>query len=74
MKEIDFLNAQAQLAKTMRQVCETGTPIAINGLGKDEVVVMSLVDFYNLQQRADQTLGCAKLEPPTEQVVCGSPT
>jgi len=48
MRTIDFLTAQTQLAKTMRQVCKEGAPITIDGMGKDEVVMMSLADFEQL--------------------------
>jgi PHD/YefM family antitoxin component YafN of YafNO toxin-antitoxin module len=45
IKTIDYLAAQSTLAKTMRQVCETDLPIAIDGAGKDQVVMMSLKTY-----------------------------
>jgi len=66
MQKIDFLTAQAQLAKTMRQVCETNVPITINGLGKDEVVVMSAADFEKLNT-GFYTSADASLEIATRQ-------
>ena len=49
MKSIDYLTAQAQLAKTMRRVCENEEPIAIDGAGKDCVVMMPLDAFNKIQ-------------------------
>lgn len=49
MKKIDYLDAQSQLAKTMRHVCEKDTPVTINGAGKDEVVMMPLETFQKLK-------------------------
>lgn len=48
MKKIDYLDAQSQLAKTMRKVCELDAPITINGAGKDQVVMMPLDTFNKL--------------------------
>jgi PHD/YefM family antitoxin component YafN of YafNO toxin-antitoxin module len=49
MQKIDYLEAQSQLAKTMRKVCELDTPITINGAGKDQVVMMPLDTFNKLR-------------------------
>jgi len=49
MQKIDYLDAQLQLAKTMRQVCEKDTPVTINGAGKDQVVMMPLETFQKLK-------------------------
>lgn len=49
MQKIDYLEAQSQLAKTMRKVCEQDTPITINGAGKDQVVMMPLESFKKLK-------------------------
>ena len=49
MQKIDYLDAQSQLAKTMRQVCEDNTPVTINGAGKDQVVMMPLETFQKLR-------------------------
>lgn len=48
LESIDYVAAQAQLAKTMRRVCENDTPIAIDGMGKDRVVLMPLEHFQKL--------------------------
>lgn len=48
MQKIDYLEAQSQLAKTMRKVCEQDAPVTINGAGKDEVVMMPLATFNKL--------------------------
>jgi len=50
MQKIDYLDAQSKLAKTMRQVCEEDTPITINGAGKDQVVMMPLETFQQLNK------------------------
>lgn len=49
MQKIDYLDAQSQLAKTMRQVCREDTPVTINGAGKDQVVMMPLETFQKLK-------------------------
>lgn len=59
MQKVDFLTAQAQLARTMRQVCEDHAPVTINGMGKDEVVMMSLQDFEKLRH-GKRTQQCLK--------------
>jgi len=48
MRTLDFLKAQAQLAKAMRDVCESNKPLTINGMGKDEVVMMPLSLYKQL--------------------------
>lgn len=48
LESIDYLTAKAQLAKTMRRVCENNTPITIDGMGKDRVVLMPLEQFQKL--------------------------
>lgn len=48
MQRIDYIEAQAQLAKTMRRVCESEQPIAIEGAGKDSVVMLPLKVFQQL--------------------------
>jgi len=50
MQKIDYLEAQSKLAKTMRQVCEEDTPVTINGAGKDQVVMMPLTTFQQLNK------------------------
>jgi PHD/YefM family antitoxin component YafN of YafNO toxin-antitoxin module len=50
MQKIDYLEVQSKLAKTMRQVCQEGTPITINGAGKDQVVMMPLETFLRLNK------------------------
>ncbi len=57
MKTIDYLTAQAQLAKVMRTACNSHKAVAINGLGKDEVVVVSKAEYQKLIDR--QTAECA---------------
>lgn len=52
MQKIDYLEAQSQLAKTMRKVCEQDTPVTINGAGKDQVVMMPLDTFNKLKTTA----------------------
>ncbi len=61
MKTIDLnsligdsgLSTQAALAKTMRQVCETDAPLAIDGAGKDQVVMVPLKSFKELGAKLD---------------------
>lgn len=56
MKTIDLtsliglngLGTQAALARAMRQVCETDAPLAIDGAGKDQVVMVPLKRFQEL--------------------------
>jgi len=56
MKTIDLisligssdLSTQSALAKTMRQVCEADAPLAIDGAGKDQVVMLPLETFREL--------------------------
>lgn len=60
MQKIDYLEAQSQLAKTMRKVCELDTPITINGAGKDQVVMMPLDTFNKLN------IGLAKNNEPSQ--------
>ncbi len=48
MERIDYLTAQTSLAKTMRRVCETEQAIAIDGAGKDQVVMLSLEQYQAL--------------------------
>jgi len=52
IESIDYVTAQAQLAKTMRRVCENDSPIAIDGIGKDRVVIVPLEHFEKLAQKA----------------------
>ena len=59
MKKIDYLDAQSQLAKTMRTVCELDAPITINGAGKDQVVMMPL-DTFNRLSLDKKTLNDAR--------------
>lgn len=56
MQKIDYLEAQSQLAKTMRKVCEQDAPVTINGAGKDQVVMMPLETFNRL--RTSLTKNC----------------
>lgn len=51
MERIDYLTAQTSLAKTMRRVCETEQAIAIDGAGKDQVVMLSLQQYQALAAR-----------------------
>lgn len=51
LESIDYLTAQAQLAKTMRRVCENDVPITIDGIGKDRVVLMPLEQFQKLAKK-----------------------
>ena len=55
MQRIDYIDAQAQLAKTMRRVCESEQPIKIDGAGKDSVVMIPLELFKQLKS---ETLCC----------------
>jgi PHD/YefM family antitoxin component YafN of YafNO toxin-antitoxin module len=61
MQRIDYIDAQAQLAKTMRRVCESEQPIAIDGAGKDSVVMIPLELFKQLKS---ETLYCWPNELP----------
>lgn len=56
MQKIDYLEAQSQLAKTMRKVCEQDTPVTINGAGKDQVVMMPLETFNKLKSGMTKNL------------------
>jgi PHD/YefM family antitoxin component YafN of YafNO toxin-antitoxin module len=56
MQKIDYIDAQSKLAKTMRQVCEEGTPVTINGAGKDQVVMMPLETFLKLNRPTSESL------------------
>lgn len=69
MKKIDLLDAQKQLAKLMRQTCESGSPITINGMGKDEVVVLSAADYQKLISR-NRLLQVVC----DESLICNTPT
>lgn len=62
MQKIDYLDAQSQLAKTMRRVCEQDTPVTINGAGKDQVVMMPLETFQKLKSL---NLGLDKRQAPS---------
>jgi len=46
-------STQAALAKTMRLVCETDAPVAIDGAGKDQVVMVPLKTFKELDAQLD---------------------
>ena len=48
MKSMDFLEAEKQLAKIMRNVCEGDYSIKVDGLGQDEVVILSLKEYQKL--------------------------
>lgn len=48
MKKMDFLEAKNQLAKIMRQVCKGEHSLKIDGLGQDEVVILSLKEYQKL--------------------------
>ncbi len=58
MQKIDYLEAQAKLAKTMRRVCENDAPVTINGAGKDQVVMMPLETFLKLHNSGCEPLKC----------------
>jgi prevent-host-death family protein len=62
MQKIDYLEAQSKLAKTMRQVCEGGTPVTINGAGKDQVVMMPLEAFLKLNKPAIESIESSLFE------------
>lgn len=48
MKKMDFMEANKQLAKIMRHVCEGENKIKVDGLGQDEVVILSLKEYQRL--------------------------
>jgi len=52
IESVDYMIAQSQLAKTMRKVCENDSPITIEGVGKDKVVMMPLEYFNKLQAQS----------------------
>ena len=60
MQHIDYIEAQAQLAKTMRRVCESEQPLAIDGAGKDRVVMLPFEVFQQLQVLQRMSAQCEK--------------
>ena len=70
MQRIDYIDAQAQLAKTMRRVCESEQPIAIDGAGKDSVVMMPMEVFQQLSIELGIGLTSAENSCGSFKLVC----
>lgn len=52
MNTITYTSARANLAKTMKQVCENHEPIIISRQQEESVVMLSLEDFNSLEETA----------------------
>lgn len=52
MNTITYTAARANLAKTMKQVCEDHEPIIISRQQEEPVVMLSLEDFNSLEETA----------------------
>jgi antitoxin YefM len=52
MNAISYTNARANLAKTMKKVCEDHDPIIITRKNNEAVVLMSLKDYESLNETA----------------------
>lgn len=52
MDTITCSDARANLAKTMKRVCEDHTPIVITRRNAEPVVLMSLRDYHELDETA----------------------
>ena len=52
MNTITYTAARANLAKTMKQVCENHEPVIISRQQEDPVVMLSLEDFNSLEETA----------------------
>ncbi|PID64132.1 MAG: type II toxin-antitoxin system prevent-host-death family antitoxin [Gammaproteobacteria bacterium] len=50
MNTISYTTANADLAKTMANVCNTHTPVIISRQREDAVVMMSLEDYNAMQE------------------------
>lgn len=50
MKSISYTSARSNLAKTMEQVCNDHSPIAITRKGEGAVVMMSMDDYQALEE------------------------
>lgn len=52
MQSISYTSARSNLAKTMEQVCDDHTPIAITRKGEGAVVMISMEDYQALEETA----------------------
>lgn len=52
MDSISYSAARSSLAKTMAQVCNDHTPIAITRKGEGTVVMISMADYQALEETA----------------------
>ena len=52
MQIVSYAAVRKNLAKTMKQVCEVRTPIAIIRKGEGAVVMMSMEDYQALEETA----------------------
>jgi len=52
MESISYTSARSNLAKTMEQVCDDHSPIAITRKGEGAVVMMSMDDYQALEETA----------------------
>ena len=52
MQAISYTSARANLAKTMKKVCEDHNPIIITRKNNEAVVMISLEDYESLDETA----------------------
>lgn len=52
MQAISYTSARANLAKTMKKVCEDHNPIIITRKNNEAVVMLSLEDYESLDETA----------------------
>ncbi|MAC47573.1 type II toxin-antitoxin system Phd/YefM family antitoxin [Oceanospirillum beijerinckii] len=52
MDAISYTAARANLAKTMKQVCEDHSPVIITRKSEDPVVMLSLEDYRAMEETA----------------------
>ena len=52
MQSISYTSARANLAKTMKKVCEDHNPIIITRKNNEAVVMLSLEDYESLDETA----------------------
>lgn len=52
MHSISYTTARSNLAKTMEQVCDDHTPVAITRKGESTVVMISMEDYQAMEETA----------------------
>ncbi|MBB1488332.1 type II toxin-antitoxin system Phd/YefM family antitoxin [Oceanospirillum sediminis] len=52
MDAISYTTARANLAKTMKQVCDDHSPVIITRKSEDPVVMLSLEDYRAMEETA----------------------